>query len=167
MAMRRMKIAVLPVLVVALATACGESVSVSGHQQQTGDLQAEVVYFEPGARLAEPIEAVSDRPIDMNSFLGSQSDGSSAAKPGIEARPGTSYVAVAAPDGPHGARTAKLVRDGDNLIVRFVGGRSSDATNDCVGCTPPHLLFEGPVVQFAVSADAVRGVQTINGRQAR
>jgi hypothetical protein len=50
---------------------------------------------------------------------------------------------------------AELVRDGDDLTARFVGGEDH----------PECVRQVGPSAQFAVSAAAVRGVRTIGGKQ--
>jgi hypothetical protein len=123
-------------------------------------IPAEVVFFASQAYASGSMGAMSDRPIDVGAFQGWFVAGSMSTKD-IEARPGVTYVVVTGVTGCRSSRRAELVRDGDDLYARFLGGEEEFEDWDAVG----RAQQVGPMAQFAVSPDAVRGVRTIGRKQ--
>ena len=143
----------------ALATGCGAQPAgqPTGQPERGGDVvAAELVAFDPQGYASGALGGMSNRPIDVGAFQGWFRAGSSSAKD-IKPRQGVTYIVVAGVTGCRLAERAELVRDGDDLYARFTGGE--DHSGQAVGCARDY----GPVAEFAVAPDAVRGVRTVGG----
>jgi hypothetical protein len=159
--MRVGNVAMTAVLAAVLAAACGgpePGAPVSQPDSGGEVLRAEVIYFDPDGFASKTLGAISERPIDIGAFEGWYRSGSESSD-AIEAKPGAHYVVATTVTGCRVPKQAELVREGDNLYARFTGGEEDGGEWEAVGCTRE----VGPVAQFAVGPDAVRGVRTIGG----
>jgi hypothetical protein len=146
------------VLVASVAAACGGPPASEPVRGQGGEVvRAELVSFDPGGYATGTLGTISETPVDMGAFQGWFAAGV-ASTDVVETRPGDSYVVVTDVTGCVTPARAELVRTGDDLSARFSGGEQDDAEQ--VGCA----RRIGPVAQFAVSPDLLRGVRTIGGR---
>jgi hypothetical protein len=144
------------VLVAAAATACGGGPA--SEPARGGEVvRADLVAFDPGGYARETLGTISDTPVDLGTFEGWFSAGSASGAE-VATRRGASYVVVTGVTGCVTPTRAELVRTGDDLTARFSGGKQETAAQS--GCAREI----GPVAQFAVSPDLLRGVRTIGGR---
>lgn len=154
--------ALLLVLLAVLTTGCGETVNDPSGQS----LDAKVVTFGADVSVPTDLAAVSSRAIDLRALAGWyavgraghlwQDDGNLRAVDAgpIASEPGKAYVAATAVTGCRLTTSAQLRRVGTKLEVRFTGGTDR----------PECVRAYQAVVQFAVPADAVDGVRTVNGK---
>jgi hypothetical protein len=144
------------VLVAAVVTACGSPAS-EPVRSQGKTVRADLVSFDPDGFATGALGTISEAPVDVGAFqgwFGAGADSSDA----VQTRPGASYVVVTGVTGCATPTRAELVRTGDDLTARFSGGEQDPSEH--VGCAREN----GPVAQFAVDPDLLRGVRTIGGR---
>jgi hypothetical protein len=154
-------LAVPAVLVTALVTACGGApVSEQANEpaRSRGEtVRADLVSFDPGGHATRALGAISETPVDMGAFQSWFGAGATSSDT-VGTRPGVSYVVVTGVTGCARPTGAELVRAGDDLTARFSGGEQDPSEQ--AGCAREI----GPVAQFAVRPDLLRGVRTIGGR---
>lgn len=120
-------------------------------------LDATVVAFDPDGFARAGFAALSDQPVDLRAFGGWFGGASDLPEPDVDPQPGMTYVAASGSTGCRTPERAELERVGDDLRVSYIGGQ------DHAECYRP----VGPVVQFAVPTEDVRGVRTVNGEPPR
>jgi hypothetical protein len=140
---------------VLVLTGCGSAGGPAGGSgPAAATVPAEVVFFDPGGSAPGQLGAVSDHPINVGAFAGWYGAGAPSSDE-IAAKPDTTYVLVTGATGCRAPERAELVRDGDDLTARFVGGEDR----------PECVRQVGPSAQFAVNAASLRDVRTIGGKQ--
>lgn len=139
-------------LVAGLATAC--DARQAGEPPDPAAVPAEVVYLDADGFADDTVGAISDRPIDAGVFQSWLRTGSTSADAVAARNPSVRYVAVTGRTRCRTPERAELVRTGDDLTARFLGGEDHQT------CTRE----VGPVAVFGVAADVVRGVRTVGGK---
>jgi hypothetical protein len=155
--MNGLRMVVPAVLVTAVVTACGGGPASEPVHSRGETVRADLVSFDPNGHATRALGAISETPVDTGAFQGWFGAGVRSAEE-VGTRPGASYVVVTGMTGCAAPTRAELVRTGDDLTARFSGGER-DASGRA-GCGREN----GPVAQFAVRPELVRGVRTIGGR---
>ena len=143
-------------LVAAIAcmlTGCAEAAEPQGERVEVTTLAMNAGGWAPGT-----FAAVSESPIHLGAFAswyGGGADGEDFAEVTDKAPPGSAYLAVTDNTGCRTPEDVQVSRNGDDLVVRFVGGADHDT---CVRAV-------GPGAYLAVPAAAVEDVRTVNGKR--
>jgi len=158
-----MRVVLIGVAVVLLATACGTSrTGTTGPGDTTtpapgaSELTAQVLSFDAAGTAPGKYAALSDEPIRLDAFAGWYGGaGSFDEEPEDDtAKPGSVYLAATDSTGCRTPESVRVTREGDDLRVAFEGGQDHP---ECVRAV-------GPVAYLALPADETDGVTTVNGK---
>jgi hypothetical protein len=158
-----MRVALIGVAAVLLATACGTSPA--GSTDTTGttgtpapgasELPAKVLSFQADGSAPGGFAAMSEEPIRLDAFAGWFGGAGWLEKPAeVRAEPDTTYLAATDSTGCRAPKSVHVSRAGNDLTVAFEGGTDHP---ECVRAV-------GPLAYLALPADKTSGVRTVNGK---
>lgn len=157
-----MRVALIGVAVVLLATACGtkSGTGTTGTTGSTptpasGELPAQVLAFQADGSAPGKFAALSEEPIRLDAFAGWFGGAGWLEKtPEVKAKPDTAYLAVTDSTDCRAPESVQVSRSGNDLAVAFEGGTDH----------PECVRGVGPLAYLALPADKVAGVETVNGK---